>query len=316
MLNWAMTTQEWIEAAHSRCQSALQEQGIQDVEALLDRAGISASAWLEALESTGKSHSLSPSLRKLSASVPSDSRFTFERKLLLDQALISLPKIAALPVDETVKQLFCKEFMFMAEPSDDALPKFSVDGYTFLAMARLVLLERFPAGHYHWEVSGFPRAWLPKVPLRLLPVTLRFLLLEARGMKPWFVSHMRGTGAGNPFLVESEFRKSFFRMALALEKQPHIQAVMAQSWLHSPETHRVSPHLAFLNRIFVEAGGIVTDLGPAGEEDGFATGNKQRAELYRSGLYKPTVGVAMCSRRQVIAWARKHSKLEGQLAVK
>jgi hypothetical protein len=311
-----MTTEEWIKVARSRCQSALQEPGIQDVEALLDQDGVSTSAQLEALESTAKAQSLSPSLLKLSTSVPSNSRFTFERKLLLDQALISLPKIAALPVDGTVKQLFCKEFIFMAEPTDDALPKFSVDGYTFVAMARLVLLERFPAGHYHWEVSGFPRTWLPKVPLRLLPATLRFLLLEAHGLKPWFVSHMRGTGPGNPFLVESEFRKSFFRMALALEKQPHIQAVMAQSWLHSPETHRVSPHLAFLNRIFIEAGGIVTDLGPAGEEDGFATGNRQRAELYRAGQYKPTVGVAACSRRQAIAWARKHNELEGQLAVK
>jgi hypothetical protein len=311
-----MKTEEWVEEARSRCQSALQEPDIQHVETLLDQAGFSGSARLEALESTAKAHLLSSSLLKLSASVPSDGRFTFERKLLLDQALISLPKIAALPVDGTVKQLFCKEFMFIAEPTDDALPKFSIDAYTFVAMARLVLLERFPAGHYHWEVSGFPKAWLPKVPLRLLPVTLRFLLFEARGMKPWFVSHMRGTGPGNPFLVESEFRKSFFRMALALEKQPHIQAVMAQSWLHSPETHRVSPHLAFLNRIFVEAGGIVTDLGPAAEEDGFATGNKQRAELYRSGLYKPTVGVAACSRRQAIAWARKHNEIERQLTVK
>jgi hypothetical protein len=311
-----MTTEEWIEAAHCQCQSALQKPAIQRVEALLNQAGVNSSARMEALEATAKAHSPSRYLLNLSASISSDDRFSFERKLLLDQVLIALPKIVALPVDDTVKQLFCKEFMFMAEPAEDALPKFSIRVYTFVAMARLVFLERFPAGHYHWEVSGFPKTWLAKVPLRLLPETLRFLLLETRGMKPWFVSHMRGTGPGNPFLVESEFRKSFYRMALALEKQPHIQAIMAQSWLHSPETHRVSPHLAFLNKIFVEAGGIVTDLGPAGEEDGFATGNKQRSELYRSGLYKPTVGVAACSRRQALAWARNHIEIEGQLAIK
>jgi hypothetical protein len=315
-----MTTEEWIDATRRQCQSALNEPGIRRVGVLLDQAGFGASAQREALESTAKAHSPSPSLLKLAAFIgeaePALDHFPLERKLLLDQALVALTQIGTLPVDESVKQLFCKEIIFMAEPSEDALPKFAHNVYTFVAMARLVLLKRFPAGHYHWEVSGFPKTWFPKIPLRLLPLTLRFLFFEARGLKPWFVSHMRGTGPGNPFLVESEFRKSFYRMALAMEKQPRIQAVMAQSWLHSPETHRVSPHLAFLNKIFVEAGGIVTDLGPAGEEDGFATGNKQRAELYRAGLYKPTIGVAACSRRQVLAWAKKHNELETQIAVK
>lgn len=315
-----MTTEEWIDATRQQCLSALSDPVIQSVGVLLGQGGFTATGQLQALEMTAQTHKCAAAILEMGSfirkSEVAHTRFPLERKLLLDQALIALPRISSLPVDETVKQLFCKEIMFIAEPSDDALPKFSLDGYTFVAMARLVFLERFPAGHYHWEVSGFPKSWFLKIPLHLLPRTLRFLLFEARGIRPWFVSHMRGTGPGNPFLVESEFRKSFFRMALAIEKQPHIQAVMAQSWLHSPETHRVSPHLAFLNRLFVEAGGIVTDLGPAGEEDGFATGNKQRAELYRAGKYKPTVGVAACSRRQIIAWAKTHHELEGQIAVK
>jgi hypothetical protein len=315
-----MTTEEWIEASRQQCQSALRDPDIQNVSALLEQAGFTTPVQREALESTAMAQSSSASLQRLSAFVQkagvSQKRFPFERKLLLDQALVALPQIPTLPVDETVKQLFCKEIMFMAQPSEDALPKFAVNVYTFVAMARLVFLQRFPAGHYHWEVSGFPKSWFPRIPMRLLPRTVRFLLLESRGLKPWFVSHMRGTGPGNPFLVESEFRKSFFRMALALEKQPEIQAVMAQSWLHSPETHRVSPHLAFLNNIFLEAGGIITDLGPAGEEDGFATGNKQRAELYRSGQYKPTIGLAVCSRSQMIDWATKHTEMVGRIEVK
>jgi hypothetical protein len=246
----------------------------------------------------------------------SPDRFPLERKLLLDQTLVALPQIKALPVDETVKQLFCKEFLLIAEPADATLPQFSMNVYPFMSMARTVMLNRFPAGHYHWEISGFPRSWLPKISLSLLPATLRFLMFESRGLKPWFVSHMRATGPGMPFLIESEFQKSFYRMALALEKQPHIESVMAQSWLHSPETHRVSPHLAFLNRIFVEAGGIVTDLGPAKLEDGFAVGNKHRAELYRAGQYKPTNGIAACTRSQAIAWAQQRPEIERQLTVK
>lgn len=315
-----MTTEEWVDLACQQCQAALSEPGIEQVKELLDRAGSSESMQCDALQSSASAQRPSPAMLMLRQSLAgTDSlanRFPLERKLLLDQALRSLPHIASLPVDETVKQLFCKEFLLIAQPTDEALPRFTMDGYIFVAMARVAMLRRFPAGHYHWEISGFPRSWFPKIPLRLLPATLRFLLAEAKGLKPWFVSHMRGTGSGTPFLIESEFQKSFFRMALALEKQPHIKAVSAQSWLHSPETHRVSPHLAFLNRIFTEAGGIITDLGQAPAEDGFAFGNKQRAELFRLGQYKPTVGVAACSRRQAMSWAEKHPEIEKLLTVK
>jgi len=313
-----VTTNEWIEVAREKCQSALREPAIERVAGIFRAAGISESDRHEALSSSAVSQTPSPSLLRLKSLCGKEpgERFPFERKLLLDEALAALPHLAALPVDDTVRQLFCKEILLMAEPPEETLPKFSMDVYTFVAMAKIVLLDRFPAGHYHWEVSGFPRSWLSKIPARLLPSTLRFLLFGSRGFSPWFISHMRGTGPGTPFLVESEFQKSFFRMALALKQQPHIRAISAQSWLHSPETHRVSPHLAFLNKIFVEAGGIVTDLGPANPDDGFATGNKQRAELYRRGEYKPTVGLAACTRRQAIEWAEKHPEIESLLTVK
>ncbi len=302
--------------------SALDEPGIQKVRAMLAQAHISEAAQREALRKSATAQLPSSGLLKLQSLLgdvdPLVERFPLERKLLLEEALIALSRLNKLPVDETVKQLFCKEFLFIAfEPTADTLPRFALNGYIFAAMGKVVLLNRFPAGHYHWEVSGFPRRWLPKIPLHLLPADATgFCFTQTGGFKPWFVSHMRGTGPGTPFLVESEFQKSFYRMALALKKQPQIRAISADSWLHSPETHRVSPHLAFLNKIFLEAGGMVTELGPASPEDGFAQGNKQRAELYRLGEYKPTIGVAICSRTQAIAWAEGRPELETQIAVK
>jgi hypothetical protein len=306
--------------ANHLCGQALQEPEIVGVSRILDEAGYSLTTALQALDNAADQQRLCPSLISMRSLIDPTKikvlRFPLERKLLLERALVAIDKVSKLPVDESVKQLFCKEFIFIAQPTEEALPRFSMDLYPFFAYAKVACLKRFCAGHYHWEVSGFPRSWLSKIPLRLLPPTLRFLCFETRGLKPWFVSHMRGTGPGTPFLVESEFRKSFYRMALAIEKQPEIRALMAQSWLHSPETHRVSPHLAFLNKIFLEAGGIVTDLGLAGPEDGFAIGNKQRAELYRSGHYKPTNGVAACSREQAIAWAQQNKHLQWQLEAK
>jgi hypothetical protein len=315
-----MTTGEWIESAAKECKAAFQESGIAEVGSLFETSSISPSLRHKALESSAKAQFPSPALLVLRDQVTraglDQNRFPVERRILLEEARAALPRISTLPVDETVKQLFCKEFISIAQPTAEALTRFGMGGYTFTAYAKIVLLERFPAGHYQWEISGFPKRWMLKVPPRFLPETVRFMLLDTHGFQPWFVSHMRATGPGMPFLVESEFRKSFFRMALAIEKQPHIRAMMAQSWLHSPETHRVSPHLAFLNRVFEEAGGLVTNLGPAEENDGFATGNKQRADLYRQGLYKPTNGVVVCSRQQAIAWAKKHADLEALIAVK
>ena len=96
-------------------------------------------------------------------------------------------------------------------------------------------------------------------------------------------------------------------MASALERQPEVRGLMTGSWFHSLETHRVSPHLAFVNRPFLEAGGIYTELGPADPEDGFLVGNPARAALYHSG---PAFGLVMCTREQAIAWKRSNPELE------
>ncbi len=315
-----MTIDEHICRTHQLCETALVDPELRRVEDALSRAGVTEAMQEEALRASANAQVPAPSLlvwhELVQAAGIQEGRHPLERRLLLRQVPKALSRLAEVPVDESVMHLFCKEFLLIADPLPRALPQFSMTAYPFRAMAKLVLLERFPAGQHQWEVSGFPRSWFPKIPMRLLPTTLRFLFRSVGGLQPWFVSHLTPTGPGAPILIEREFLKAFYRMALAIEKQPRISAIMATSWLHSPETHRVSPHLAFMNRPFLEAGGIVTDLGPAKPDDGFFIGSKARSDLYEAGLYKPTTGVAICSRNQAIAWAKSHSEMAKTVAAK
>lgn len=248
-------------------------------------------------------------------SVAASDSTAFARALLVRASITALELLPTLPVDDSVKHLFCKEFFFYATASGAACQMFGITGYPFIAMSKITLLDRFPGGQQQWEVSGFPKRWLTGIRLSMLPNVAWFIATKVRGFSPYFVSHMAVTSQKAHFLLEREYFKSFYRMAAAIEKQPSIRAIMGSSWLHSLETHRVSPHLSFLNRPHLEAGGIYMDIGPAPENAGFLSGDKQRQALYRAGNYKPTIGVVICTREQAIAWKRTHADLEALLRV-
>jgi hypothetical protein len=106
--------------------------------------------------------------------------------------------------------------------------------------------------------------------------------------------------------LEKEANQSYYRLAKALAMQPSIKGIIAASWFHSPETFRVSPHLAWLNDVFAENGAFLTTLGPAGPNSGFLTGSIARRKLYQKGEFKPTIGLVLWARNDAIAWAAAH----------
>src|SRR5579864_2400954 len=171
-----------------------------------------------------------------------------QRALLLAAALVSLNRLEGLPVESSVKRLICDEFQFFAKPAPREIALFAPESASFLSLCKLSLLERFPAGQFHWEISGFPRSWLLRVPPSALPRLIYFLAAELRGFSPCIVPHM-ATRRKNPLmLIEKESDRSWFRMACSAQIWPGIRGLVASSWLHSPETYRVSPHLAFINK--------------------------------------------------------------------
>src|ERR1039458_3588412 len=236
-----------------------------------------------------------------------ESSALVQRYLLLQTALTTVGQIDQLTVHHAVKRLICGEFQFFCRPgaSDPAL--FKLDSYSFWASCKIALLKRFPAGQYHWEQSGFPRSFLLKVPLSAMPRAAYFIATQMKGFAPCIEPHMP---ARSGLILEKESDKAWYRMARSVEADPSIRGLVGFSWLQSPDTYKVSPHLSFVNKPFVESGGLITTMGAADEKSGFLAGSEHRKKLYESGEFKPTQGVVLWSRQQMIRWARAHPELE------
>ena len=311
---------ERIERTRLSCRNALDQRPLAAVETSFSRLGITEQRLAEAVRASAAEKKATADFVAMRDLVNRELQLdaeaaAFERTALLRTVLQNLDGVPHLPVDESVQQLFCRDFNFYATAAECDLKSFRISSGDYYSRLRVALLQRFPAGQSEWEVSGFPRGWLLKVAPADLPRTLFFFATKLKGFAPMFVGHL-SSGRRSPFLLERDFRLGFYRSALAIERQPHVRGSMAVSWLHSRETHRVSPHLAFLNRPFMEAGGLYVDLGPASLSDGFTEGDPHRVELYTRGEYKPTTALVVCTREQLIAWKEKNHDLEPLLQTK
>lgn len=311
---------ELKERTRSICEQELQRAPLAEVGLLLSRNGVTEQIGAEILRRCARTQKPAPDLVKLTKAAALEGGDVsqpglIERALLIRESVLALGRLNELPVHESVKYLFCEEFISFAQGSTPAdryayATHASFAMSIFFAMTKTVLLERFPGGQLHWEVSSFRRRWLTRIRAAALPRALSFFAKEARALEPYFVWHIGDMTREVPFLLEREAMKTFYRMAATLEKQPSIRAIMGMSWLHSRETHRVSPHLAFLNRPFIESGGIYLDLGYPKPSSGFLNGYSHRSRLYAAGEYRPTIGAVICSRAQAISWKRAHPEFE------
>jgi hypothetical protein len=233
-----------------------------------------------------------------------------QRYLLILAARSNLSAVERLPVHHAVKRLICHEFLFFCNPPSRDIDLFRIDGHPFNCFCKIALLERFPAGQYDWEVSGFPRSWVLKVPKTEVPRVMYFLARKMKGFSPCIETHMAVRPPNSTLIFERRSNKAFYRMARSVEMNTAIKGLVAFSWLFSPDTLRVTPHLSFINKPFVESGAIVTTMGTAAENSGFLVGSVERKKLYEKGEFKPTMGLVLWSREQMIRWADSHPELE------
>lgn len=298
-----------IAETQALCASALNTEALSALAAKLLGINADGRATVRALIS---SHNIDAFLKQLAAQIGADDGIAparLQRTLLLRAAMKSLDQLEKFPVESSVKRLICEEFQFFAKPAEREMALFAPGQYSLLALAKISILERFPAGQFHWEVSGFPRSWFFKVPPADLPRLTYFLGVKLGGFAPCFVPHM-GTRRKNPLmLLEKESDKSWYRMAASAQLFPGIRGLIASSWLHSPDTYRVSPHLSFINKPFVESGGMVTTMGKADQSAGYMAGSAQRRQKLQTGEYQPTLGLVLWSRKQMAEWMRAHPEL-------
>jgi hypothetical protein len=227
-----------------------------------------------------------------------ESESLLGRWILAQAALQSLDRIAELPVDPEVRQLILQTYQTIAEPGDALfLPR----SQEFREMAELALLLRFAAGQMHWNISGIPRSWPLKMNWR---DALRTVGVVSRmgGWAPCFEAHLP---TRSPFLLEREYKRSFIRMAFSMELQPGVRGIISASWLHSEETLRISPHLNWINQLFLDNGGLLVHMGLAPPNSGFLVGSHQRRQLYNHGLYRPRLAMLVWPRSEFVKWAHQ-----------
>lgn len=236
------------------------------------------------------------------------------RRTMLAAALAALDRLADVPVAPSVHARLCRVYrLFCGDPRpNDRRFRPDLDQYS-RALAACAALIRFPAGQLDWEVSGIPRSYLLKVPMRDMPRVFRTVAADLHGVRPCFTVHM-GVQRYPLLFVEQESHRAYHRIAQSMAMQPAIKGLIAASWYHSAETIRVSAHLAWTNRTPLAHGAVVTDIGPASPEDGFLVGSAERRRLFEAGSYRPTIGLLIWPRRDLLAWADAHPEYGDEAA--
>lgn len=247
------------------------------------------------------------------AGVPGDGG-AFERFLIVAAAHDAVDRLDALPVDDRVKELFCQNFQMYA--AGRTPEPFDLSKASFVAMARIATLSRFPAGQLDWEVSGIPRSWLLKVPPSRLPRLIATIAWQLRGFGPAYFSHINPNRRNQGILLERESLRAYHRMARSMILQPEIKALITASWLHSPDTFVISPHLKWLNDVFLQNGGHVFPLGPADIDSGVLHRSPERQQAYDAGTFRPTEALIVWPRAAMLAWAAGHEELRDDRAAR
>ena len=228
-----------------------------------------------------------------------------ERFVLGHAALRWEDALRCAPVPTTVK---CLTFTGLARLADDR-SVLDVSTTRFVALCKLATQRRFAAGQFDWERSGLPRSWLPRVrPVSALIRLLTMAAAEWRAFAPAFFVHMPVTRPLHA-LFEREGLRAYFRMAQAMALQPEIKALIASAWLHSPATFEVSPHLAWLNKTFAEHGAVIATMGAASPDCGVLEKSVERQRAFSEGRFKPTLGLIVWNRRDMLTWAAGHPEL-------
>ncbi|HET9530947.1 MAG TPA: hypothetical protein VFQ92_11380 [Blastocatellia bacterium] len=280
-----------------------------EVAAALNRLGVSPPDCVTMVSSINESRESREPVRVLKASLEESGLDTaggsVERFLLIRTAIESLQTLPKLPVTDFVKAAICDEFRSFACPDDVSNSGFDVDRSGFAAMCKVATLRRFPAGQFAWEVSGVARSHVLRVRPGDFPRVAYFLATKMRGLAPVFFSHLNQRRK-NRSLSEDEANRSYYQMAKSLELQPEVKGFAGSSWFRSPDTHRVSPRLAWLSNVFLENGGLVVTAGPVDPDCGVLYRSETRRRLYEAGQFKPTRGLVLWPRKEMIAWANGH----------
>jgi hypothetical protein len=307
--------QKALNSAIDSCHSALQAPLMRETSSALRSLGLSDAECVALVERVQDGPGENDPIVRLRTAISSEvARLAaIEQYLLLLTAVRYRSRFEGLSMSQGVLRLLADELRFLADPPERDRANLLAPTSGFVSMAKVVTLRRFPAGQLHFELSGIPLSWFPGLaPWRLTKV-LFFLARHARGRRrPFYFHHVAWRRQNRLFLTEAEQNRSYVRIAQSLALHPEVNGLLTASWLHATETFCVSPHLAWLNKPFQEAGGLVVRLGDASESSGVFAGGAQRRQLYEQGRFRPTTALVIWPRSAMLEWAARHPEFAEQ----
>jgi len=294
------------------CRNAL-ETRFAGLDAVLVGAPRNARGWFDLLAGFPEAAAHVAVLARMKAALAADSArwppCAVEQFALLQAFSAAAGLLPELPVEVSVKRLFCALGRQVAAPPADWEPQFDLAGGPFMEIAKLASLQRFPAGQLVFNFITLPRSWLLKVHPLDLPATLGEIVFGLGGFGPFAAPHLNHWRANPLLLLPTENERSLWRIAKSIELQPRVRGLMADGWFYSPQVGTLFPHLAWLRAFFVDNGGHIVDLEAAAPGSGFMVGSAKRRKLYERGAYQPRRTLVLWRREHMLAWAASRPEL-------
>ncbi len=225
---------------------------------------------------------------------------------ILQAYLAALPRLASLPLDESVKRLYCATSRRIDCDDTRLAGYFDYTSDPFSEMAKIATLRRFTAGQLSFDITTLPRSWMLKVHPLALPGLVTELITRFGGFGPFAVPHLCYLRPNPLVILQTESRLSFWRIAKTLELQPQVKGVMAASWFYSPVVGEHFPHLAWVRNFFVEQGAYLVEMEIAEAGAGFLIGSAKRRRLYEQGRFRPRQTLVLWHRAALLDWAAAH----------
>jgi hypothetical protein len=296
-----------LDQARANVAEAIAEPSANDLARSLEKIEWTAARCVEAVRAAAREKSLGP-LQPLfdntaKAGIAAEGG-AVERLCLLRTIAGTLDGRSSLSPIPAIQKFTLNEFQYVVKPDSATLKFLQARGSALLTLAKIASAERYPAGSFHCEFSAIPRSYL----LRSRPFSawprLVAVMLRVRGLAPCFEVH---TNPRIRLLRMEDGMKSYHRIAKLMELHPKVRALVAFSWLRSPENHKVSPHLRWINEVVVQNGGVETIIGEAAKNSGVFARSQARTEQFEKGSFQPTMGLVIWPREDVIRWANAFS---------
>lgn len=304
-----MTRNEFVESVRAELLARLRDPALETAAQASDATGFDADArarFVVAAEETDTAgaRAIGERMSPLLEALPP---LSLERLLLAEACLRSIDSLGGTRVPPRVRHLTAEGFLFITAEGAPGRGGFDARlGHPhFAGMCKVATLRRFAAGQFDFVTSGFPRSWLFHVERRALP---RVLGAVARmgGFRPVLSPHYSTCRPHRLRLAEQEVEHSYLLFARTMLLRPEMRGFVSSSWYYSPDTHRESPHLAWLNRVFLENGGVVARMGASDIDTGVLHNSRQRRQAFEAGRFRPTTGVVLWPRADALRWAQAH----------